>query len=53
MINLLIENTSGRFRRDIIIGSNNENTIKKETTYQKLAVFKEIDTSDRPVSLDE
>jgi len=31
----------------------NKNSIKKETTYQKLAVFKEIDSSDRPVSLDE
>lgn len=41
MISLLVENATGRFRRENFISTVGENsTAKKESTYQKLQVFK-------------
>ncbi len=53
MLNLLIENITGRFKRDNLLLGTNENAQKLESTYQKLAVFKEIENIDTSISLDE
>jgi hypothetical protein len=53
MISLLVENATGRFKRDYTMNIHLENLNKKESTYQKLSVFKEIENVNRTISLDE
>jgi hypothetical protein len=53
IVGLLVDNTTGRFRRDYVINSHGDGVNKKEATYQKLTVFKEIENVNRNISLDE
>ena len=50
---MLVENLSGRFKRDHLAAQNVGDAPRKETTYQKLQVFKEIENVNTAISLDE